>query len=127
MSDDKYLEELRKDIDATRSTITEIHREDYIKHSIDVIMKYFESLTPIDIAFAIKELFFIGSLDPSVLEGHPTFSIEGPARTLYVLEDYDDQFHAVIDELKILVPNEIDNILLELEDYTEGIFDGFGI
>ena len=127
MSEENFLEDLRKDIDSTRAQISEVHREEYIKHAIDVLMKYINDLTPLDIAFALKELFFIGTLDPSVLEGHPAFSTEGPARALYILEDYKDKYDSIIEELRNLVPNEIDNILVELEDYTEGIFDGFGI
>ena len=127
MSEEDYLEKLRNDIDSTRLTITEVHREDYIKNSINLIMKYIDKLTPNDIAFAMKELFFVGSLDPSVLEGRPAFSIEGPARTLYVLEDYVENVQVIIDELRIIAPNLIDEILIELEDYTDGLFDNFGI
>jgi len=127
MSEKEFLEQLRDDIDSTIANINKIHREDYIKRSIDVLTKYIEKLTPIDIAFAIKELFFVDSLDPSVLEGHPSFSIEGPARALYVLEDCVINVQEIIEELKKIAPESIQNILEEYEDYSNGIFDGFGI
>ena len=129
MSEKEFLEQLRDDIDATIAKINSVRREDYIKRSIDVLTssKYIEKLTPIDIAFGIKELFFVDSLDPSVLEGHPSFSIEGPARALYVLEDCVNNLPEIIEELKKIAPESIQNILEEYEDYSNGIFDGFGI
>ncbi|HEY0088336.1 MAG TPA: hypothetical protein VGB37_05795, partial [Candidatus Lokiarchaeia archaeon] len=113
MSEKEFLEQLRDDIDSTIANINKIHREDYIKRSIDVLTKYIEKLTPIDIAFAIKELFFVDSLDPSVLEGHPSFSIEGPARSLYVLEDCVINVQEIIEEVKKIAPESIQNILEE--------------
>jgi len=127
MSQKEHINRFAEKIDTVKSTITDVHREDYIKHAIDTLMSYIDILIPREIAVAIKELFFIGSLDPAILEGHPTFSIEGPARTLYVLEDEIENFQEIIDELRFLAPDVIENILAELDDYITGLSDGFGI
>ncbi len=127
MSQKEHLNKINEEINTIKSKVTVLHRDDYIRHAIDLVMKYVDILNPKEIAFAIKELFFVGTLNPLTLEGLPTFSIEGPARTLYVLEDEVESFQEVIDELRDLAPDEIENILAELDDYIEGIFDGFGI
>ena len=127
MSEKEHLNRFAEKIDSIKSTILEVHRDDYIRHAIDILVKYVDILTPREIAIATNELFFIGTLNPFTLEGYPSFSIEGPARMLYVLEDEVDKFQEIVDELRDLAPDLIENILAELDDYIEGIFDGFGI
>jgi hypothetical protein len=122
-----HINRLNEEVNTLKSKIIALHREDYVRHAIDIIMKYIDLLNPKETAFAIKELFFIGTLNPLTLEGYPSFSIEGPARMLYVLEDEVDKFQEIIDELRDIAPDSIENILDELHDYIEGIFDGFGI
>ena len=127
MSQKEHINKLNEEVDSLKLKIIALHREDYIRQAIDIIMKYIVILNPRETAIAIIELFLIGTLNPLTLEGYPSFSIEGPARMLYVLEDEVDKFQEIIDELRDLVPDFIENILVELDDYIEGIFDGFGI
>ena len=122
-----HINSLNEEIDSLKLEIITLHREDYVLQAIDIIMKYIDLLTPRETAIAIIEIFYIGNLNPQTLEGYPSFSIEGPARILYILEDEVDKFQEIIDELRNLVPDFIENILIELDDYIEGIFDGFGI
>ena len=122
-----HINSLNEEIDSLKLEIITLHREDYVLQAIDIIMKYIDLLTPRETAIAIIEIFYIGTLNPQTLEGYLSFSIEGPARMLYILEDEVDKFQEIIDELRNLVPDFIENILIELDDYIEGIFDGFGI
>lgn len=126
MTENEDKNKIWDEIDSIVLTVTDIHRSDYITHAINVIINNITILSPKEIVLAMKTLFFIGTLDPSVLEGHPTFSIEGPARTLWNLEDHIN-IESVIDELKIISTDLTKEILNELEDFKEGIFDGFGI
>ena len=127
MSQKEHINRLNEEVDSLKSKIIALHREDYILQAIDIIMKDIALLTPRETAIAIIEIFYIGTLNPLTLEGCPSCSIEGPARMLYILEDEVDKFQEIIDELRDLVPDYIESILIELEDYIEGIFDGFGI
>ena len=127
MAEQEIKKKLNDEIKSIIATITNVHREDYIKHAIDTLMKYVDILTTKEIAKVIEELFFIGTIDPSILEGHPTLSTDGPARALFVLEDEVENLQDIIEELRDITPDLIEAILIELDDYIEGIFDGFGI